>query len=163
MQEDFPKDRIFNEVKAKNQERGINIDQENFKVLFTRPHAKNPNLFQAIVRVSNEVRAAIDRAGDKIFVDLTLCGVFNHFHIRRCNKCQGFNHFKDTCNKPPRCCNCAGEHETEQCTTPEQVKCINCVDNEHDHTDHKASDPGCKSYKHAQSKLEQTIGFFKKN
>ena len=160
MEEDFPKETIFNEVKVKNQEKGIHIDENNFKVLFTRPHAKNPRLFQAIVRVSNEVRAAIDRAGDKLFVDLNYCPVFNHFHIRRCNNCQGYNHFQDTCTKSPRCGKCAGNHRTDSCDT-NQVKCANCVDNKVENTGHKTSDSTCPSYISAQKKLEQSIGFHK--
>ena len=134
----------------------IVMNQSNFKVLFTRPHAKNAELFQAIVRVSNEVRAAIAAAGDKLSVDLTICKVFDHFHVRRCNQCQGYHHFKDTCTKPPRCGNCAGDHQTEDCTSAE-VKCANCADNKYENTSHKASDPNCKSYIAAQKKLEQSI------
>ena len=160
MEENFPKERIFNDVKIKNKDKGIHIDESNFKVLFTRPHAKNAELFQAIVCVSNEVRAAIAAAGDKLSVDLTICNVFDHFHVRRCNQCQGYHHFKDTCTKPPRCGNCAGDHQTEDCTSA-VVKCANCVDNKYEDTSHKASDPNCKSYIAAQKKLEQSIGFYK--
>lgn len=160
MEEDFSKDRIFEDIKVKNEDRGIHIEESNFKVLFTRKHAKNPNLFQAIVRVSNEVRAAIAAAGDRINIDLTICKVFDHFHIRRCNQCQGYNHFKDTCTKAARCGNCAGDHQTEDCQSDE-MKCANCVDNKYDNTSHKTSDHNCKSYVGAQKKLEQTIGFYK--
>ena len=160
MEEDFSKDKILEEVQIKNQEKGIIVDNTNFKVLFTRPHAKNPNLFQAIVRVSNEVRAAIHRAGDQLYVDLKNCHVYNHLHIRRCNNCQGYNHFQESCTKDPRCANCAENHRTDTCNT-QQVQCANCVDNHHENTGHKASDPTCNSYTSAQKKLEQTIGFYK--
>lgn len=160
MEEEFSKAKIFDEIKVRNQNKGITIDENNFKVLFTRPHAKDPKLFQAIVRVSNEVRAAIKRAGDKLYVDLTLCHVWDHFHIRRCNQCQGYNHFKDTCTKTPCCGNCAGNHQTEDCQS-DQVKCTNCVANKYENTDHQTSDPKCKSYMNAQKKLEQSIGFYK--
>lgn len=161
MEQDYPKPTIFEFVKVLNHDKGIIIDENNFKILFTRPHAKNPNLFQAIVRVSNEVRAAMERAGDKLHVDLSECPVFDHFHIRRCNKCQGYNHFKDTCKEDPRCGKCAGAHDTEQCNVNDQPKCINCVTNNFEDTAHHASNPVCKSYKNAQKKLEQTIGFYK--
>ena len=121
---------------------------------------KNPNLFQAIVRVSNEVRAAIAAAGDRLNVDLTICKVFNHLHIKQCNQCPRYHHFKDTCTNPPRCGNCAGDHQTEDCQSDE-VKCANCVDNKFENTGHKTSDHTCKSYVGAQKKLEQTIGFYK--
>ena len=66
MEEDFSKEQIFDDIKVKNEDKGIHIEESTFKVLFTRPHAKNPNLFQDIVRVSNEVRAAIAAAGEVV-------------------------------------------------------------------------------------------------
>ena len=124
---------------------------------------KIQKLFQATVRVSNDIRQAIDEAGKKLYVGLTLCPIYDHFHIKRCNKCQGFNHYKDKCDNDPICGGCAGPHETEGCNVAvEQPKCANCAKNNFEETNHLASDPHCKSYEAAQKKLEQTIGFYKK-
>ena len=160
MEENHSTNTVFELARDLNVDKGIHIDEDNFKVLFVRPHAKNAKLFQAVVRVSNEIRVAIKNASDKLFVGLTLCPIFNHLHIKRCNKCQKYNHFKDKCENEATCGKCAGSHETEACTN-DQVKCTNCAENKYTDTNHLASDPHCKSYVAAQKKLEQTIGFYK--
>ena len=162
MEEEHSTETVLQLAKEQNRDKGINIDAENFKVLFVRKHAKNANLFQAVVRVTNDIRVAIQNVGNKLHVGLTVCPIYDHFHVRRCNKCQGFNHYKDKCESDPICGKCAGAHETEGCAS-EQPKCTNCVKNKHDDTNHLASDPLCKSYMAAQKKLEQSIGFYKKN
>ena len=160
MDEQHNADTILNYVREQNQDRGIKIDENNFKVIHIRAHAKNPRLFQAVARVSNEVRAAIQNAGDKLHVGLTICPIFDHFHVIRCFRCQGFNHFMDKCSKAPLCGKCAGPHDTNDCTSGE-IKCTNCVANRHERTNHPASDPNCASYLAAQKKLQETIGFYK--
>ena len=162
MEEEHSTETVLQLAKEQNRDKGINIDAENFKVLFVRKHAKNANLFQAVVRVTNDIRVAIQNVGNKLHVGLTVCPIYDHFHVRRCNKCQGFNHYKDKCESDPICGKCAGAHETEGCAS-EQPKCTNCVKNKYDDTNHLASDPLCKSYMAAQKKLEQSIGFYKKN
>ena len=161
MDEKYNADTVFNNARDLNSEKGIKIDADNFKVLRIHPHAKNPNLFQAIVRVSNDIRTAIQNAGDKLHIGLSVCKIFDHFHIKRCNRCQGYNHFQDKCEREPKCGKCAGDHDTEGCTSV-QVKCINCTINEHTDTNHESSAPNCKSYIAAQKKLEQSIGFYKR-
>ena len=161
---------VFSLVKNQNQDKGINIDQTNFKVLFIRAHAKDPLKFQATVRVSNEVRASIDRAGNKLHVGLTVCPIYDHFHVKRCNRCQGYHHYQENkstkvkCTKDPVCADCAGPHETDACQRDQSdpLKCVHCAANDYPETNHKTSDPKCKSYVNAQKKLEQSIGFYKK-
>jgi hypothetical protein len=161
MNENHETNEVFELAKELNRDKGIIIDDQNFKVFRVRPHAKNDKLFQATVRVSNEIRQAIMDAGDKLHVGLTVCTVYDHFHVKRCDKCQGFNHYKDKCGNDPICGRCAGPHDTEGCNI-EHFKCVNCAKNNHDETDHVASNPHCKSYVAAQKKIEQSIGFYKK-
>ena len=160
MEQNFSAEQVFNYARDLNEDKGIQINESDFKVLFIRPHFKNPAWFQATVRVSNEVRAAIERAGDKLHIGLKRCLVYDHFHIRRCNHCQGYNHYKDKCNNTAVCGKCAGPHETETCRS-EEKKCANCSNNNFTDTNHEASDPICQSYKNAQKKLEQSIGYYK--
>ena len=42
--------------------------------------------------------------------------------IPQCKSCQGFNHTKNYCSKPPRCAKWAGKHKTEECNKPEDEK-----------------------------------------
>ena len=152
---------VLSSAKELNAEKGILIDEDNFKVIKIKPHFKNNKKFQVIVRVSNDIRAAIERADNFLFVCLNRCHVFDDLHVKRCNLCQGYNHYRDQCNKTvPVCGKCAESHETEQCT-PEQAKCVNCTNNRFEETGHYTSDKNCRSYIAAQKKLEQSIGFYK--
>ena len=166
MDENFTPQAVFDSAKELNSDRGINIDNNNFKVLFIRPHSKDPKKFQATVRVSNQIRVAIDHGDNKLFVGLNRCPIYDHFHVKRCNLCQGYNHYKtnkqtkEDCKKAPVCGKCSGPHETDTCRVTE-FKCVHCVENKHD-SNHQTSDPNCPSYLVAQKKLEKSIGFYKK-
>ena len=49
----------------------------------------------------------------------------------RCLKCQGWNHFARECMaEHDKCGNCAGNHRTNSCTTPEK-KCVSCNSDDH--------------------------------
>ena len=159
MDENHTPAEVFTLAKNLNSDHGITINENNFKVLFVRKHAKNANKFQATVRVSNEIRSAIQNNDNKLYVGLNLCPIYDHFHIKRCNRCQGYNHYKEGCTKDPICGKCTGPHDTETCQV-NNFKCVHCVANKFEH-DHKTSDTTCKSYQAAQKKLEQSIGFYK--
>ena len=66
--------------------------------------------------------------------------------IPQCKTCQGFNHTKNYCARPPRCVKCAGKHKTEDCakTQSEKPKCVNCGD------EHPANYRGCLVAKELQ-------------
>jgi hypothetical protein len=64
---------------------------------------------------------------------------------RRCFKCQSTkgDHTADKCKEEsPRCARCAGEHFTDRCETPNQLKCANCAG-----TDHGAGSRGCPVFR----------------
>ena len=63
------KDELFDIIKAQNSSRGIDITEENFKILFMKPHQKNVKLFMAVVRVEDDLRDAITSAGNRIIVN----------------------------------------------------------------------------------------------
>ena len=159
MDENHSREEVFSLAKDLNSERGIEINENNFKVLFVRAHAKNANKFQATVRVSNDIRSVIQHNDNKLYVGLTVCRIYDHFHVKRCNQCQGYNHYKEGCTKDPICGKCTGPHQTDTCQATEH-KCVHCVANKFEHN-HSTSDTMCKSYRVAQKKLEQSIGFYK--
>ena len=50
----------------------------------------------------------------------------------RCLKCQGWNHFARECiEEDDKCGNCAKNHRTSECLTPEARCCVSCKSNEH--------------------------------
>ena len=59
-----------------------------------RKQNKN-ELFQANVRVSNNIRKFIENNDDRVYVGFgERCKVYDHFHVKRCNNCQKYGHFK---------------------------------------------------------------------
>ena len=123
---------------------------------------KTPNLYKAVVRVSSDIRQAIERSGDHLNIGLTSCSVYDDFFIRRCNKCQGFNHWKDDCpaDIPAICGRCGESHDTKSCKST-TVKCANCMKAGFSDISHESSSGKCQAYMEAQKRLHDTINYYK--
>ena len=123
---------------------------------------KNPLLYKAVVRVSEKVREAIDRGGNHLNIGLKSCPVHDDLYVRRCNKCQSFNHWKDHCPGSTLvvCGKCSGNHDTRGCT-PDVIKCANCVKHNYTDTNHETSYYKCRAYVEAQEKLKLTINYYR--
>ena len=142
---------------------GIDLNEDNFKVIFYRSQVKNKDLYKAKVRVSEEVRKRIYNANNKLNIGLRSCPVFDEFFIKKCNKCQKFYHYKDECKAEKVVCGkCCGEHDTKDCTST-VAKCYNCVQAKHEDTNHATSYYKCPVFIDAQRKLESTINYYKDN
>ena len=157
---------LLSRIKSQNASKfgGIDLDENNFKIIYQKPHARNKDLYKAVVRVSEEVRKAIANANNKLNIGLRSCPVFDDFFVRRCNKCQRYNHWKDKCPEDSKvvCGKCGGEHEITVCTS-EVTKCYNCVQANRPDTNHVTSFYKCPVYMEAQKKLESTINYYKNN
>ena len=160
--QEYEKDEFLTLVKQQNVSRlgSLELNENNFQVLFTKKQFKNPNLFKVVVRVSSDIRQAIERSGDHLNIGLTSCAVFDEFFVRRCNRCQGFNHWKDACSKdaPVICGRCGKNHDTRECEST-VAKCVNCVRGGFSETDHVTSSPSCHAYIDAQKRLHNTINY----
>lgn len=55
----------------------------------------------------------------------------------QCRKCQMHGHGEKGCHVAILCSNCAGNHLTSECQTPNKIKCANCGKN------HKSTDASC--------------------
>ena len=158
----YSKEELFDVIKAQNASRGIAITAENFQILFIKPHQKDESLFMSAVRVADNLRDAIKSADNRIIVNSVSCPVFDRFFVRRCNRCQGLNHWKDDCcAENPICGTCAGEHETKNCTS-ESIKCVNCTNAGITSNRHKTSWYKCTAYENAQEKFKSTINYYNK-
>lgn len=71
--------------------------------------------------------------------------VKEYLNLRRCYKCQLYNHKIGECIKDVFCAKCSGNHATADCTS-NLLKCINCVRNSRSVTNHSASDKTCPIY-----------------
>ena len=140
------------------------IDANSFKILTVKPLKNNNGLFQFIARVSNEIRSHLKSLDDKVFFGANRLHIYDHFFVRRCNKCQLFGHFEKTCKSTEQICGvCASSgHSSISCSVKSRSdshKCSNCVKNQHPHN-HLSSSPSCKSFIDEQKKLKHSISYY---
>ena len=143
---------------------------ETFSVMSVRKQrncSEENKLFQASVRVSNSIRKLIENRDDYLCVGLYRCKVYDHFYVKRCNKCQEFGHYKAQCKSTVKtCANCAGNHETVNCgeKSKESFKpcCANCKKSKSNNVqhDHLATDRTCPAYQSEQYKLKKSISYY---
>ena len=84
----YTKSELLERVKSQNAYKfsGIDLNEDNFKVIFFRAQVKNNDLYKATVRVSEEVRKLISNANNKLNIGLRSCPVFDEFFVKKCNK-----------------------------------------------------------------------------
>ena len=135
-----------------------------FTVLAVRKQRLGNN-FHATVRMSSDVRTSIHCNNDQIYLGMYSCPVYDHFYVKRCNKCQRFHHYKNECKAKPCCGKCAGEHETEKCDSCDKDNfvpvCVNCKRERQlfGHS-HPATSRECFSYIAAQDALKKSISYY---
>ena len=140
---------------------------ETFLVLKVKQQIKNNTRYQATIRVSNSIRKIIEGQGDRLYICSFSCKVFDQFHVKRCNNCQGYGHYKAVCKaKQSSCGYCSKNHHSESCPDKDVNGflpcCSNCHKNKFDsqkHT-HFAFDRSCPSYAAEQKQLRKTISYY---
>ena len=135
---------------------------EEFNVLFVKSVSSG---YTAVARVSPKIRGAIRSERNRVFLGVTCCRVYDRFHIKRCNKCQEYGHFKDACTNRPCCAYCTEEHESEECPHKEENhathSCINCKRAGYDDfKGHTAFYYKCPAYIAAQNRLKSSIPYY---
>ena len=139
-------------------------DGETLKVIFMKsPNAEFKN-FQIVARVSPKIRDAITAHWNKLYIGATSVRVYDRFYVKRCNKCNRFGHYKDTCSEAPACGICGAEdHESEACnhkTDTSRHSCINCKRGNLQNTGHNATSPKCPAYLTAQKKIRGNTPYY---
>ena len=136
-----------------------------FDVLAVRKQRLGNN-YHATVRMTSDVRTSIENNGNQVYLGMYSCPVYDHFYVKRCNKCQRFHHYQNECKSvKPSCGKCAGDHETEkcdECTKDGFVPvCANCKrdKNKFGHS-HTAISRECFSYIAAQDALRKSINHY---
>ena len=143
----YSKEEIINQLVSQNQYirqfTTVNDINEHIEIHDVKPTRSNPSIFQAFASVSESLRKGFDNYKDKVTVGLTSCKIYDRFHVKRCNNCQGIGHYYKECPTPDetRCAKCSLNHPTNSCTATES-KCINCS-KEGKESNHKAYDPKC--------------------
>jgi hypothetical protein len=121
----------------------VNNINEHIEIHDIKPTRAKESVFQVFASVSEVLRKGLKNYRDKVTIGLISCKVYDRFHIKRCNNCQGLGHYYKDCTNPnePRCAKCSLNHATNTCTNMEK-KCANCSDIGNE-SDHAAYDPKC--------------------
>ena len=121
----------------------VNNINEHIEIHDIKPTRAKESVFQVFASVSEVLRKGLKNYRDKVTIGLISCKVYDRFHIKRCNNCQGLGHYYKDCTNPnePRCAKCSLNHATNTCTNMEK-KCANCSDKGNE-SDHAAYDPKC--------------------
>lgn len=100
-------------------------EESQCKILKIFPTKKNPNIFQAIIKVDRSVYGRALETGN-LFVAYDSCSVYDAFDIFRCFKCNSFGHSANKCTNKRSCPICAENHELKDCKSNTK-KCSNCL------------------------------------
>ena len=121
----------------------VNNINEHFEIHDMKPTKANQNVHQVFASVSEVLRDGLRKYEDKVILGLIKCKIYDRFHVKRCNNCQGLGHYYKECPTPQDtcCANCSQKHPTNTCNITE-MKCINCTKLKKP-ADHAAFDPKC--------------------
>ena len=132
---------------------------DHFKVLVVKPTKNDEQKFQVFAGVSSVLRDGIKQYNDKLTLGLSICKVYDQYHVKRCNKCQQFGHYSKHCTATVDVCGkCAGNHTTMSCSSVTK-KCFNCHKNNFDNHEHYAYDAKCPSIIKQQENLKKQLDY----
>ena len=146
----YSKDEIISQIVSQNQFvkffSTVNNINEHIEIHDIKPTRAKPTVYQAFASVSEALRKGFSNYKDKVTIGIQTCKIYDRFHIRRCNNCQGLGHYYKDCPTPniPCCAKCSGNHRTDACES-NQKKCTNCTKNDIENTNHTTYDPNCPS------------------
>ena len=119
-------------------------DKEEFiEVVFLKKitHKDGNCTYTAALKVTSKVRHAIHMLGDKLFIFLNRCKVFDRFYVTQCYHCQKIGHTFENCKEKhskPLCRFCSKSHNSHSCDVRDNADahcCVNCLSS--DNNDHK--------------------------
>lgn len=174
MDKEYEPAEIVRMIKLQNKTIGDFIDnsssEEDKMIDVKAVHAlkSNASVFKATVRVSNAIRALIQKQSNRLFIGYKrVCNVWDSYYVTRCYKCQQYGHGHKLCTNPTVCGHCAGSHDTRACEKLEDDSafcCINCKGiNNPRYYDHAAYYSKCPVLMDCQSKLKSSIPFYQRN
>ena len=143
----YTKEEVVTQIVSQNQYvkhfSTINDINQHIEVHDVKPTRSKPNVFQVFASVSEVLRKGFRNYNDKVTIGLTSCKIYDRFHVKRCNNCQGLGHYYKECPTPAiSCCaKCGKNHATNTCNVTVN-KCINCS-KAGTESNHAAFDPKC--------------------
>ena len=167
IEDEVTKSNLLNKICKQNPAVSTLINEgHDFSVLFVKKSTHHGN-YTAVARVSIGIRNALKSSGNRVFLGVTSCKVYDRFYVKRCNKCQEYGHYKAECTNSACCAYCGIDHESEtcelkDCTDNSKFSCINCKRKGLQHTGHTAFSYSCPTYVAAQNRLRKTIPYYDK-
>lgn len=104
-----------------------------------------------------------------LFIDFSVCSVFEYIDIMRCFKCTGYNHTAKYCTKKQKCLKCGkSDHKATECKSNEEhVECPNCSEENLKNKsgfmiNHSPFNINCESYKLHIERAKRKINYNEK-
>lgn len=138
--------------------------EDNFKFQSIHKTKIRKGRFNLIVEVDPATfRYVINKEDQVLHVGWNNCKIYEHFSIRRCFKCGGYNHEVKDCKEKTACVLCAEEHTSNVCRN-ENKKCVNCVRvnqklNLNLDVHHAAVDRECECYQKIVKSIKSKIAY----
>lgn len=107
------------------------------------------------VTVSEKIRTFIKNRGNRVFLGLKSCRVYDKRNVNRCYDCHDYSHIANHCDKQACCGYCASDnHVSDDCplktdlvANKNKLLCINCKRENLDCVGHSVYWPHCPVYK----------------
>ena len=95
-------------------------NKESIEVIMLKKinHKDGQSTYTAALKVTPKVRYAIHMLGDKLFIFLNRCKVYDRFYATQCFHCQKFGHTFENCKDKslaPICRFCSKRHNSHSC------------------------------------------------
>lgn len=100
---------------------------------------KDKGFWYAIIKVDVEVKSALEKLGNKLYIGMSACPVHDQYHLKQCYRCQRFGHKtkSDRCplndSDKEVCSFCSSNHRSKNCpvkSDSKMFKCNNCFSSE---------------------------------
>ena len=132
------------------QNSGLDLNEQEIKPKFVfEDRKKHTNL---VIEVNSETRKRL--VDTKLKLGWHLCNSSDNLSVRRCYKCNKYNHRAQECFGDVVCPNCVQNHKMHECkASKENYRCVNCINyNKHNKTtqvnvNHSLLDKSCGCYK----------------
>lgn len=154
--EKYSNEEIIECLKTQND---VISDKSKVNVVTVR---ENPRGVMVILEADEETYKQIISVS-RIIINWDVCRAYESANIRRCLKCQQYNHIIKYCKNQQKCGFCGDDHDTKECVS-QLPKCINCRHSKErlklDLDDNHASfDVRCPVYQHNFRSEQKRLNF----
>lgn len=105
----------------------IQIKDDPNAVMYINDVSMCRNREYRMVNVSMSPNMIASIGLQKIALGYVKCKIYEVNASSRCYRCQRHGHFADNCKNKLACSRCSLEHKADECPTPANFKCVNCV------------------------------------